>query len=768
MNPSLTKKENKNRRRAKIFVGFLVSTSILGGISLVPIYDGKNIVFAASQMGSELPTLQTGEKIDSATHDYNSADISNGDSWTTAGTASPTSPNQLFSTTLVNNSLSSAGFALFKGTLDMTKPVNFSGNFQIQGTSLEVGDSLGFILTPLDVSSIQNGQTGSRLGLGGLVNSTFLGRDLYYNTGGSGDIFDENPTNAWFSGASNAVVIRSTDSTGNLEYSDGKTGSYPVASAPDKGVDGNINETMGFEWIPTATDPSGVTGILKYTLIPADGSPSVSLEKTMTVASSLSLGVIGATGGNTGVLTYSNNGSTFTASKGTAEVTVNYLDKNTGDKLAEPSTIVANVGDTVNILNSSSQITTTSNYDENYGAPKISGYDYVSATPLEVANNSSNNVINIYYQTQKYTTVNKDDHGNTLSSTDGYKLISTTQNSSSEIVDNVSVTNNITTNIWHKPVNTIVNQDDTGPLLTDISGLKLMSSTTSTPDATTGDTTTTVIWHKPVTINTSKIVNLDENGNELTDTEGYVHSEQIRTPMVTSSVALNGDTTNLTTNYLIWHKVVTKTVNVIRNIDENGKALLNTKGYDKVSQSEKSAHSTAENGDITVTKTLTIQWNKQNLPQKITQSIDKKVEIPSSEAQPAQQTPASSSTQTVGAGPQKSVKKTSQSTKSSKANSTQKRTTPKSSEPSSAVKVEKQTKVQKVKNSAHLNSKPEMTEHQKLMKVLKVESAGAGGAIGGMVISGVLWTLIQKFLPAGLFAFIIGGKRRKKKDEEDK
>lgn len=354
---------------------------------------------------SDLNLLVSGKLADTKNHHYRTSDIENGSAWTTAGTASAPLSDQLFATTLVADTQHSAGLALFQGALDMTKAVHFSGSFTIKAdgqSAMNGGDSLGFILTPDALDQISNNlpdSTGQYLGIGknasgqgGLPSSVFLGRDLYYNDG-----FDTQ-INGMTAGV-DTICIRSTDDTGNLEPQN----QYAIAAAPDEGA--NMTETMSFSWTPQTINADGTTtGTLNYTVTPQIGGGPVSLSREMTVPNSLSLGVIGATGGNASTMTFRNDGSHFLASKNLRLIKVNYLDAISHQRIAAASAILSNVGDQIAVgdANDSTPFQTHFGKNYNFRAPKISGYAYESAEPVTVANNNSQNetnVINVYYET---------------------------------------------------------------------------------------------------------------------------------------------------------------------------------------------------------------------------------------------------------------------------------------------------------------------------------------------------------------------------------
>ena len=918
MGTNLTKTNTKKRHRTKLLVGLLVSTSILGGGQYPSMLGSRSFALKAHVFADTTnQQLIAGQTTDTGNHTYGLADIETGDSWITAGTATSPVAGQNFSTTLVSNTKSSAGLALFKGALDMTKAANFQGTFSITvngsfgytANALDGGDSLGFILTPDSTDQISANlpnSTNENLGVGGLPSSVFLGRDLYDNTDVDQTIANSGSGTSGATAGQNVVCIRTTDTTGTLS----KT--YQATTAPDPGVmkssNNTITETMAFSWQPT-TDSNGntvtnsdgtVTGTLTYVLTPQTGTnagKSVTVTSAATLSASLSLGVVGATGNNYGTMTFANDGSSFTAYKGTNPVTVNYINKNTNETIASSSTIMANVGDGIDVTAPDAVSTNTSSddYTYTYNAPTIAGFDYSSADPaITVANNdSATNSINVYYtptavNTVKDVTVNQDDQGNILTDTTGYVQLSSSTSADTVVTDDNgdSTTTNTTTVIWHKPVDTVVNQDDQGNNLVDTTGYVKLSTTTSTP-AANGDTTTTNIWHLPVnqTVNVvnnvdesgqpiadtstgytlvqagtpvittqtatngdttttstvtniwhqvaentiSTTVNLDEQGNTITDLTGYVSSTQTKPSVTTTSTADNGDITTTITSYLIWHKVVTTTVNQVDNVDEQGNPLSDTTGYHLISsQTSAPTTTTATNGDITITNTTTNVYHKiivttinvtanidesgatlkdttgyikssQTKPSTTSTVIadngdetttitsytiweksptteatppnsasDSTSDVPSSPAQ--SQTVATPAANNVSQEPLVSIPPVEQADQKpvvkNKPLQAPTKKTKVDTVPKSTTKVASSTSTSAKQTSAN-KTKPTMTATQKMIQVAKVETAGAGGAIAGMAISAGLFTLAQRFIPAGFIFFLLGKRRKKKKNEEE-
>lgn len=729
-----TQKSNlKKRYPTKILVGLLICTPTFAvtAISSVYLNNGNTARIAYADTSSASQSLVPGNTINTGNQDYQTSDIENGVAWTTAGSASAPVSNQTFATTLVANTKQSAGLALFRGALDMTKAVSFSGTFSISANAqgaMNGGDSLGFILTPEAIDQIASNlpnSTGEYLGIKGLISSVFLGRDLYYNGG-----FDTQLDG--MTDGVDTICIRATDASGNLE----PLNQYTIAAAPDNGD--SITETMSFSWMPQTINSNGTTtGILNYTVTPETGSP-ISISRTETLADSLSLGVIGATGGNTSTMTFQNNGSAFIGAKGTSPVTVNYIDQKTENEIsnAAPSTIIANVGDTLGVVAPSTDAQAV-NQSYTYHAPLITGYEYVSSDPMITVGNNDTaaNTLDVYYKPAPVNTV----------------------------------------------INVTVDKDDTqsGNLLTDTTGYIKISSNTHSVTTTTdaeGDSTTTVtttnIWHKPMnTINTI-IINLDESGNSLRDTSGEVQVDSKQTT-ITSTPEMNGDTITTVTITNIWHKPINTIVNRTINKLVSGKILSDTTGYIQVSSSKSSTTSDpGENGDTTTIITITNIWKKGisknhlpsvKMPIKVLPTSPAGKSAPhisaliSSENLSSEEAATTNSITTI---------KKAQGSKSQNTRVKSKTTSKSQSQFKTKQTKEKGTLSEKTNKHQTQTASSTMTPRQKVVQILKVESAGAGGGAAGMAISGGLWFLVQRFIPAGFFAFLIG-KSRKKKDKDN-
>jgi len=83
------------------------------------------------------------------------------------------------------------------------------------------------------------------------------------------------------------------------------------------------------------------------------------------------------------------------------------------------------------------------------------------------------------------------------------------------------------------------------------------------------------------------------------------------TPVKSVVTAENGDTTTTYTTTETYHQIETSIKQATVNVDETGKILSSTDGYDEVSRSTDPGKSvTAANGDVTTVVTTTIVYKK--------------------------------------------------------------------------------------------------------------------------------------------------------------
>ncbi|MDM7530480.1 LysM peptidoglycan-binding domain-containing protein [Lacticaseibacillus paracasei] len=239
--------------------------------------------------------------------------------------------------------------------------------------------------------------------------------------------------------------------------------------------------------------------------------------------------------------------------------------------------------------------------------------------------------IHVPQDTEKQVTINKDENGQVLTDLTGYKLLTagTPVKTVETLANGDTITTYTTTNIYHKiahqVVNKTVNVDEAGNVLTSTDGYTKVSSSDKSVDTTdpkTGDitttVTTTVVWKKtetPTHVTVNKTVNVDEAGNVLTSTDGYTQVSSSKKSVDTTDPTTGNITTTITTT-VVWKKNETpapthtydlKTVNE----DKSGHVLTNTDGYSIVSSSKESVDATdPKTGNITTTVTTTVVWEK--------------------------------------------------------------------------------------------------------------------------------------------------------------
>lgn len=239
--------------------------------------------------------------------------------------------------------------------------------------------------------------------------------------------------------------------------------------------------------------------------------------------------------------------------------------------------------------------------------------------------------IHVPQDTEKQVTINKDENGQVLIDLTGYKLLTagTPVKTVETLANGDTITTYTTTNIYHKiahqVVNKTVNVDEAGNILTSTDGYTKVSSSDKSVDTTdpkTGDitttVTTTVVWKKtetPTHVTVNKTVNVDKAGNVLTSTDGYTQVSSSKKSVDTTDPTTGNITTTITTT-VVWKKNETpapthtydlKTVNE----DKSGHVLTNTDGYSIVSSSKESVDATdPKTGNITTTVTTTVVWEK--------------------------------------------------------------------------------------------------------------------------------------------------------------
>ena len=357
---------------------------------------------------------------DTGNHSYSGTEFANTSNYNTYGSA-VIAGNWI---NLTSGATKQVGLGIFNGSVSsISAATGFSLSAQIKidnglvGSWESAGDDIGIILTGASKNQLQaNAQStnasGGNLGIAGLPNTVFLGRDLYSNLteyptvnsviqGMDGQSFPV--INLWLPGSGNMMVIRTTDSSGNLiqanypalgSYDDnpsaGKqntvfsntSNGWAVTMAGDTNAAGLTNmvitEPISITWTPDATNAAATgftSGTLSETITTFNnygtiaglgGAPtSWTIKSHLNLQNSLSVGFVGATGGNSGKLSVSLNGATIQGAKGTEPVQVNYVNAKTGLPISgmTPSMINANVNDTIGVAKTGANTTDTYTYN---------------------------------------------------------------------------------------------------------------------------------------------------------------------------------------------------------------------------------------------------------------------------------------------------------------------------------------------------------------------------------------------------------------------
>ena len=364
--------------------------------SMIPFVD---VIATAATVSSG--QLASGSTHDTGNHQFVNGDWQNGNNFTLSGSTVPNIAYNIFN--LTNNAQSQLGYALFDYQVNTSDSFSVNSNFTINPNSGNwdtAGDGVGFILIPQSVSNFTAGQSGENLGIGGIANATFAGRDLYSNLSDSVD-GSTNILGGWTDGPGNMIAIRNTNSSGAIThatYPNGTSNNTTNGQAWEQAANtasAGMTETMTISWTPDSTNTASsgfVSGTLTYTNA---GSSTYTLTTHTTLAQDTTIGMMGTTGNNYGIMSVNFGSASFSGTKVTEPVTVNYVNQQTGQAISglNPSTITANVGDTIGVIPSSQTTINDSNtYD--YIAPDVTGYTAV-ATSEKVVNGS--NVINVQY-----------------------------------------------------------------------------------------------------------------------------------------------------------------------------------------------------------------------------------------------------------------------------------------------------------------------------------------------------------------------------------
>lgn len=389
---------------SKIMIGF-------GIIALSPFlsnYFGDQVE-AATAISS---TLTPGQNSDTGNHTLDSTFQQNPNNWTMlAGDSKwwkwdPSGNNYLW---LANSIKNSWVYQSTIATLDFSKPLTIKTPYWYDKADIwKMGDASGFFLTPVNNDMIKQNApnaTGQMLGIAGLKDSFFVGRDIWYNSGFDG------PTGT--NKGQDKIEIRKTDANGAIEQSSSSTIPWVEASAPlqfqGSGTTRWSSETQTLTWSDIVDNKNGTyTGKLSLTSTPdigynnngAYGAKTIS--RTITIRKNISFGSVAITGNNTGVIQGGNasKNASFMATRGTVTFPVNFIDATTNApiKKVEAATITANVGAKIGVTDGSANASDHFTYQ----APTLTGYSFLSGGSITVANydeyvKANPNVINVYY-----------------------------------------------------------------------------------------------------------------------------------------------------------------------------------------------------------------------------------------------------------------------------------------------------------------------------------------------------------------------------------
>ncbi|PCR99365.1 lectin-like domain-containing protein [Lactococcus fujiensis] len=350
-------------------------------------FDSFTLNINADTSTSTIPIqLETGKAV-SVRDQF--TDWNNAANWINLGSTESTSTDT-YSSILVNNRTSSVGYAFLNQEVDMTKSFELAGNFSFKAISgnnpFAAGDTLGFVFSPEALSTISENQTnasGEKLGIGGLSDSLFVGRDLYRNSAtdplGSGA----------FGSPSNLIAVRQTNGQGVVQ-----TSNYVTASAPDTGDENNqVTNTMAMKWQPSTLDEQlqKISGTITFT-ISSPTAQSVTITENITIPLRMHIGIVGGTGANYGLLKLN---SFVEVARSYQSVNVNYVNLDTNESISQSSTINAYEGDQLTFLSSGRLRMSQTGYS--FVAPTINGYQFEHADTYRVTADRNQNVT-VYYK----------------------------------------------------------------------------------------------------------------------------------------------------------------------------------------------------------------------------------------------------------------------------------------------------------------------------------------------------------------------------------
>ena len=280
------------------------------------------------------------------------------------------------------------------------------------------------------------------------------------------------------------------------------------------------------------------------------------------------------------------------------------------------------VNKTVNVDQSGKVLTSTDGYTE---VSRSSKSEDTKDNAGNITTTVTTTIVWKKNETPTHTTVNKtvnvDQSGKVLTSTAGYTEVSRSSKSEDTKDNAGNITTTVTTTIvWKKNgattpaiVNKTVNVDEAGNVLTSVDNYSLVNSSKTSkedPSSSTTTFTTTNVWKKNTDPNETiinKFVNVDDQGHELTSTDGYVYiGGGSATSWLTTS---DGHKTTTMTYTSTYHKPQAKTITKEVDVDEGGNTLTDKTGYVKISSTPITTVSKDPNTwDTTTTITTKNVW----------------------------------------------------------------------------------------------------------------------------------------------------------------
>ncbi|MFR2312645.1 MAG: WxL domain-containing protein [Weissella confusa] len=254
--------------------------------------------------------------------------------------------NNILNVPLTHNQQHEFGSFTFRRAIDMSHEFNFTGSLNIKQPGSTLGDSLGFILAPVEPDDIKNGSTGGYLGIGkepeddkkGFANAFYWGADLHYNPkpsdvdpnpnpdhkfDGDTEFGDPDIMNQYKYKDDHFVMFRRTNEQGDLV----NMRDYTQFNHPDMIQPVNLN-TQGdnpvtLKWTPKDTGKGPINGTLTAT------GWGKTWTEDITVAHEMAFSAIAATGGDTSYMSLIP--TDFNLTVGTSQVTFDGKPVSKGD-----------------------------------------------------------------------------------------------------------------------------------------------------------------------------------------------------------------------------------------------------------------------------------------------------------------------------------------------------------------------------------------------------------------------------------------------------